>query len=339
MKALILKNTLTSLKEQDSPLERVELPIPTPGKREILIRVSVCGVCHTELDEIEGRTKPPHLPIILGHEVVGEVAKLGTQATHFEIGDRVGVGWIHQSSGGPKENLDNEFCATGRDRNGGYAEYCTVPEDYTYPIPKIFSDAEAAPLLCAGAIGYRALNLSHIKDHENLGLMGFGGCAHIILPLCKFLFPKTKIFVFARDAASRNFSKELGADWSGDISSPAPKPLHAVIDTTPAWKPVLAALKNLRPSGRLVINAIRKEDADKSVLGELTYEDHLWMEKEIKTVANITQHDIREFLPLAAKIPIRTTVETYAFEQANQALIDLKFKQVQGAKVLRIREA
>jgi propanol-preferring alcohol dehydrogenase len=291
-------------------------------------------VCHTELDEIEGRTAPPRLPIVPGHEVVGRVDALGEHVTRFAVGDRVGVGWIHSSTGAVDENLSASFRATGRDVNGGYAEFMTVPQDYAYPIPEVFSDAEAAPLLCAGGVGFRSLRLAGISDGQRLGLTGFGGSAHIVLQLARSLYPQTEIFVFARDAGARAFALELGATWAGDTTEHAPQPLDAIIDTTPAWKPVVEALANLAPGGRLVINAIRKEDADKNELLRLNYHDHLWMEKEIKSVANVTRQDLAEFLPLAAEIPIRPQVRTYPLAEANRALLELKRGAVRGAKVL-----
>lgn len=335
MKAMVLPR-IVSLDECDQPLTLVDVPVPEPGPGEVLIRVSACGVCHTELDEIEGRTAPPCLPIIPGHEVVGCVAELGVGVRQHKPGDRVGVGWIHRSSGTSTENLSDAFRATGRDVNGGYAEFMTVPEDYAYPIPNVFSDAEAAPLLCAGAIGYRALRLTNLADGQRLGLTGFGGSAHLVLQLAGHLYPRSDVYVFARDAASRAFALESGACWAGDTTERAPQRLHAIIDTTPAWKPVVQALNNLQPGGRLVINAIRKEDTDRQQLLNLSYHDHLWMEREIKTVANITQHDIREFLPVAAAIPIKPRVEIYSLADANKALLALKHRSVQGAKVLRI---
>ncbi|MCG8584568.1 MAG: alcohol dehydrogenase catalytic domain-containing protein [Pirellulales bacterium] len=327
---------VASLDDESRPLtlEEVTNPVPKPG--ELLIRVTACGVCHTELDEIEGRTAPPQLPIVLGHEVVGRVEPSDVGTAPFEPGDRVGVGWIHSSSGEANENLSNSFCATGRDANGGYAEFMTVRAEYAYSIPEVFSDAEAAPLLCAGAIGYRALNLADIGDGARLGLMGFGGSAHLVLQMFRQQFPDGHVVVFARDQLSRDFAVELGADWAGDICEAPPEPLDAIIDTTPAWKPVVESMSKLRPGGRLVINAIRKEDADKAELMKLSYHDHLWMEREIKSVANITAEDIREFLPLAAMIPIRPEVTTYPLEEANTALLELKHNSVKGAKVLLI---
>ena len=335
MKAMSLEK-IVSLDRCDRPLRAVEIPKPEPAPHELCIAISACGVCHTELDEIEGRTPPPRLPVIPGHEVIGRVHSVGPSVSRFRAGDRVGVGWIHSADGSDRENLGPDFVATGRDVNGGYAEFMTVHENYAFAIPQRFSDEEAAPLMCAGAIGYRALRLCNITNGDRLGLTGFGGSAHIVLQLVRHLFPKSPVFVFARDADSRAFALNLGAEWAGSTGDRAPHRLDAIIDTTPAWTPVVSALGNLAPGGRLVINAIRKEDADKSALLGLSYHDHLWMEREIKSVANITRRDIEEFLPLAAEIPIRPSIETYRLEDANKALVSLKREAVRGAKVLRI---
>lgn len=332
MRAMVLPH-VEAFSENSAPLQLEDLPVPVPAAGEVLLRVSACGVCHTELDEIEGRARPPKLPIVLGHEVVGRVESCGEGVRILAPGQRVGVGWIHHSTGAADENLSPEFAATGRDVNGGYAEFMTVPERYAYPIPEVFSDAEAAPLLCAGAIGYRALNLANLSDGDRLGLTGFGGSAHLVLKLTRHLYPKSKVFVFARDPEVREFALELGADWAGDTRDRAPEKLHAVIDTTPAWLPVVEAMRNLRPGGRLVINAIRKETTDREVLATLDYRD-LWMEREIKSVANITHQDIAGYLPIAAEMPIIPEIETYPLEEANTALADLKYKPVRGAKVL-----
>lgn len=333
MKAMVLSK-LVSLDQEKTPLELVDLAVPEPRPGEVRLKVSACGVCHTELDEIEGRTAPPSLPVVLGHEVVGCVDKLGNGVTKLKEGNRVGVGWIHSSSGEGDENISAEFQATGRDVNGGYAQYMTVPEDYAYPIPEVFSDEQAAPLLCAGGVGYRALKLTGLQDGQLLGFTGFGGSAHLVLQLARHLFPNTKIYVFARDEGARDFALKLGAVWTGDTTDRAPEPLQAIIDTTPAWKPIVEALANLRPGGRLIINAIRKEDRDKDYLLNLSYQEHLWLEKEIKSVANVTHEDIAEFLPLAAEIPVKPQVQTYPLEEANKALLELKRGRIRGAKVL-----
>jgi propanol-preferring alcohol dehydrogenase len=331
-------STLGSLDENPAPLQAADWPVPQPADHEILIRVSVCGVCHTELDEVEGRTPPPVLPVIPGHEIVGIVEDQGSACRRHRTGDRVGVGWIHSSTGAIDENLSQYFRATGRDAHGGYAEYTVVPEAYAYPIPEAFTDAEAAPLLCAGGVGYRSLMLAGLGNGKVLGLTGFGGSGHLVLQLARHLYPDGKVFVFARSERERAFALELGADWVGDTEDRPPATPHAIIDTTPAWKPVLAALACLRPGGRLVINAIRKEASDRELMAEICYEEHLWMEKEIKTVANVTRRDLEAFLPIAAEIPLHVEVETYALEDANQALQDLRAGHVRGAKVLQIAQ-
>ncbi len=341
MKAMVLTK-LGRLEENAAPLEFETLPDPTPQAREILIRILACGVCHTELDEIEGRTPPSQLPMILGHQVVGRVVELGQGAQAFRVGDRVGVAWIFSACGRcefcrrGEENLCPDFQATGRDAHGGYAQYMTVREDFAYPIPEIFSDVEAAPLLCAGAIGYRSLRLAHLQDGQSLGLTGFGASGHLVLQLARHLYPNTQVFVFARGKTERAFARELGAIWAGDIGEESPEKLDAIIDTTPVWRPIVESLKNLERGGRLVINAIRKEDADKSALVQLDYAAHLWLEKEIKTVANVTRRDVHEFLELAAKIPIKPEVQIYKLTEANQALLDLKARKIRGAKVLKV---
>jgi propanol-preferring alcohol dehydrogenase len=325
---------IASLRDVPEPLSWREMPDPAPGPGQVLLRVLACAVCHTELDEIEGRTPPPRLPIVPGHQVVGRVVAAGSGTTQLLVGDRVGVGWIWRSSGTEDENLSDQFVATGRDVDGGYAELMTVPEDYACPLPSSFTDVEAAPLLCAGAVGYRALRLCSLRDGEPLGLTGFGASAHLVLQMARHRLPRSSIHVFARDAAQRDFARALGASWAGDTSARSPEPLAAIIDTTPAWRPVLEALRNLRPGGRLVINAISKESADQRELLRLRYHEHLWMEREIKTVANVTRADVRECLALAAAIPMRPTVIAYPLREANRALCDLAHGQARGARVL-----
>lgn len=330
------------LDEKQPPLRPIDLPVPEPKPGEISIRISICGVCHTEIDEIEGRTPPPHFPVVPGHQVVGSVAALGAGVTEFRVGERVGVAWIFSACGhcgycrSGRENLCGEFRGTGRDVHGGYAEYMTVPAAFAFRIPEVFTDAEAAPLLCAGAIGYRSLRLTGLHDGQRLGLTGFGASAHLVLMLVRQRFPGTEVFVFARNPEERAFARELGAAWAGDTDDPPLAPLDAIIDTTPAWKPVVAALGTLAPGGKLVINAIRKEPGDRDCLAGLDYARHLWMEKAIQSVANVTRNDVAEFLELAAAIPIRPETEEYALDEANRALSDLKHRRIRGAKVLRI---
>lgn len=340
MKAMVLER-LCELENNQHPLTLMELPKPVPAEQEVLLKVSACGVCHTELDEIEGRAPPPHLPVILGHQVVGRVEAVGSRTQTVQVGDRVGVAWIFAACGVCKyclagqENLCADFAATGRDANGGYAEYMTVAENFVHPLPDNFTDEQAAPLLCAGAIGFRSLRLTGLKNGQRLGLTGFGASAHLVLKMARYCFPDSAIYVFARSPEERAFALELGAVWAGNTKEAAPHKLASIIDTTPAWEPVVEALANLEAGGRLVINAIRKE-RDRSSLLNLDYPLHLWLEKEIKSVANITRMDVREFLALAAEMQLQPTVQIFTLEQANQALLELKTGKIRGAKVLKI---
>lgn len=341
MKAMLLEQ-LCSLVDNQTPLTLREIPDPMPAAKEILIKVSACGVCHTELDEIEGRTPPPHLPIVLGHQVIGTVQAVGNQVKIYQGGERVGVAWINAACGecefclAGNENLCPQFRATGRDVHGGYAQAMTVLEDFVYPIPDVFSDVEAAPHLCAGAIGYRSLKLTGLTDGKRLGLSGFGASAHLAMKMVKYRYPNSEVFVFARSARERAFARELGAVWAGDFGEETPDKLACIIDTTPVWKPIVESLKNLEPGGRLVINAIRKESLDKDYLLNLDYPVHLWLEKEIKSVANVTRADVSEFLQLASEIPLKPEVQEFALTDANAALSELKAGTIRGAKVLRI---
>ncbi len=341
MKAMLLEK-IADLRVENEPLRLVNYPIPEPGSGEVRIRVAVCGVCHTELDEIEGRTPPPRLPVILGHQAVGQIDKVGTNVNTRQLGERIGVAWIYSACGQCRwclqglENLCPEFKATGRDVDGGYAEYMVVPADFAHPIPDAFSAAEAAPLLCAGAIGYRSLFLAELGSRGPLGLTGFGASAHLVLKLVQHQYPDLPVYVFARSEKEQKFALELGATWAGGTEDTAPKLMEAIIDTTPAWRPVVAAMRQLEPGGRLVINAIRKENYDRDLLAGIDYPRDLWMEKNIKSVANVTRNDVTEFLKLAAEIPLHPTYEEFSLTDANQALMELKNRKIRGAKVLRI---
>jgi propanol-preferring alcohol dehydrogenase len=341
MKALRLKK-LADLQVEPAPLDMVECPIPEPGYCEVRIRVYTCGVCHTELDVIEGRTPPKNLPIVPGHQAVGRVDKLGPGVEKTLLGQRVGVAWIYSACGNcmwcrtSRENLCPDFRATGRDVDGGYAEYMVAPAAFTHPIPELFSDAEAAPLLCAGAIGYRSICLAQLHPGSPLGLTGFGASAHLVLKLVRYRYPDLPVYIFARSEKERHFARELGAAWAGGSEDQAAHLMQAVIDTTPAWKPVINALRQLEPGGRLVINAIRKEHNDRLLLAELDYPRDLWMEKTIQSVANVNRADVREFLALAAEVPLHPTIEIFPMEEANRALLELKERKIRGAKVLHI---
>jgi propanol-preferring alcohol dehydrogenase len=348
MKALVLKEfceigtgqtaRVGSYPLKTTPLDMVDLPIPEPGPNQILVKVSTCGICHTELDQIEGRLVPPRLPVVLGHEIVGTVEGLGSRAGRHRIGDRVGIAWIHSSCGTCKfckrgnENLCDEFQATGLHADGGYAQYTVVPEDFANPIPKVFSDLEAAPLLCAGVIGYRALRLSGAGQGDVLGLYGFGASAHIAIQVAKHW--GCKVFVFTRPGQKdhQQLAKKLGADWLGATGEAPPRRLGCAIDFTPVGEPVKEALAVLEKGGRVVINAIRKVNP----IPALDYAKYVWHEKEIKSVANVTRQDAVEFLPLAAEIGIRPKVQAFELESANHALLLLKQGRIRGAGVLKI---
>jgi alcohol dehydrogenase, propanol-preferring len=341
VRAMFMEKT-GSIMPGSEPLRLIERPLPEIGARDLLLRVSVCGVCHTELDEIEGRTPPPRLPVVPGHQVVGRVERCGPEVSRFRPGDRVGAAWIFSACGECEfcrrgdENLCSAFCATGRDADGGYAEFMVVNEAFAVALPDAFSDESAAPLLCTGAVGWRSLRLTGLQDGQCLGFFGFGASAHLVLQLARCRFPSGRCFVFTRSEGERQFALQLGAEWAGDIRDEPPRHLHAAIDTTPAWGPVLAALERLRPGGRLVINAIRKENTDRDRLLELDYSRHLWLEKEIKSVANVSSRDVTEFLELAAAVPLKPEVELYPLEEANRALLELKERKIRGAKVLKI---
>lgn len=325
---------------EERPLELVDLPDPVPTNNQVLVRVSACGICHTELDEIEGRVPPTRFPMVPGHEIVGRVEELGPQASKFKVGDRVGIAWINWACGrcsfclAGAENLCAEAKWTGKDVDGGYAQYAIISEDFAYAIPERFTDIQAAPLLCAGVIGYRALRLSGMADGKVLGLYGFGASAHIVIQVAKHLYPDSRVFVFTRPGQTEHqeLARKLGADWVGTTGDTPPTKLDCAIDFTPVGEPVREALRNLQKGGRVVINAIRKT----TTIPELNYAEHLWWEKELKSVANVTRRDALEFLPLAAEIPIKPEVTVFKLEQANDALILLKQGKIRGAGVLSI---
>ena len=339
MKAMVLKG-VSSVEEK--PLRLMDLARPVPGQGQILVKVFACGICHTELDEIEGRVAPSRFPMILGHEVIGRVESLGPAAKRFKRGDRVGIAWINWACGRcsfclkGEENLCDSARWTGKDADGGYAEYTVVSEDFAYPIPERFTDVKAAPLLCAGVIGYRALRLSGMEDGRVLGLYGFGASAHIVIQVAKHKYPNSKVFVFTRPGQKehQDLARKLGADWIGTTGDTSPEKLDCAIDFTPVGEPVREALRNLQKGGRVVINAIRKANR----VPELDYTEHLWHEKEVKSVANVTRRDAQELLPLAAEIPIVPETQEFKLEDANKALTLLKEGKMRGAGVLRIAE-
>ncbi|MBM3940959.1 MAG: zinc-binding alcohol dehydrogenase family protein [SAR202 cluster bacterium] len=340
MRALVLEKVPAPAAQ---PLAPRDMQRPRPGPDELLIAVAACGVCRTELDQIDGRIAPPLLPVVPGHQAVGTVVETGAAVTRFRPGDRAGATWLFSSCGAchhcrrGDENLCPEFRATDCHTHGGYAEYLVMPERNAVQIPDELSGfSRIAPFMCAGAVGYRSLRLSDTEDGMTLGLFGFGSAHHLVLAMARAKYPARKVFVFTRNPDEQALALELGADWAGGIHDEPPSPLDRAIDTTPAWRPVLAALERLRPGGMLTVNAIRKAEADKNQLLSLDYARHLWMEKRLRTVANVTRRDAEEFLALAASARIEPVVQTYPLEQANDALAVLRAGRIRGSKVLTI---
>jgi len=323
---------------EEKPLEAADLPVPEPDDNQILVKIRVCGACHTDLDEAEGRLKPAGLPIVPGHQVVGTVADKGKAVTKFKTGERVGITWLYSACGecdfcrAGNENLCEQAKWTGKDVNGGYAEYIVISEDFAYSVPERFSDSEAAPLLCAGVIGYRTLRLAEISDGQRIGLFGFGASAHIVIQIIKYKFPNSPVFVFTKTAEHAKLAESLGAAWTGRSGDEPPAKLNSVMDFTPVGECVRDALAVLDRGGRLVINAIRKE----TPVPPLDYAEYLWLEREIKSVANVTRRDAEEFLPLAAQIPIVPSIEQFELAEANEVLTKIKHSGLRAAAVLKV---
>jgi len=334
MRAMVLKK-FTAIDQ--NPLELVDIPVPEPGPKDILLQVKVCGVCHTDLHTVEGELPQSKLPIIPGHEVVGIVNKKGTQASQFNQGDRVGVAWLHSSCGQCRfcskgnENLCENAQFTGMDVNGGYAEYMTVPEKFAYSIPEVFLDQEAAPLLCAGIIGYRSLRLSEIKPGERLGLYGFGASAHVAIQVA--VYWGCQVYVFSRSEEHRALARQLGAVWTGTSGDDPPTKIDSSIIFAPAGELVLDALR-LTEKGGVVASA----GIYMSPIPEMDYVKYLYQERTLRSVANATRQDGEEFLRLAAEIPIKTTTELFPLEEANRVLQLLKDGKINGAAVLKISD-
>ncbi|NKI35439.1 alcohol dehydrogenase catalytic domain-containing protein [Wenzhouxiangella sp. XN79A] len=342
MRAMQLQQVAT-LQRDGRPLVAVALEAPEPQTGEVRLRVHACAVCHTELDQIEGRVETP-TPRVLGHQAVGTIDAVGDGVDGSRIGERVGVGWIASACGECRwcergeENLCPEFRATGRDCDGGYAEFMTIPAAFAVPVPDGLDAAHAAPLLCAGAIGFRSLKLAGLVNGQVLALTGFGASNHLVLALARARLPDSPVLVFARDPDQRAQALELGASWAGDTHDEPPTAPDAIIDTTPVWETVLAALERLAPGGRLVINAIAKEPGDRDRLAGLDYPSQLWKEKEIKSVANVTRADIRGVLEAATEHELRPQVTELSLDDANQALTRIRFGGFRGAFVLRIAD-
>ena len=332
MKAMLLKEPRPI---EEKPLVMAEIERPTPGPREISLKILTCGICHTDLHIVEGELPSKKLPVIPGHQIVGTVETVGKKVTRFRIGDKVGVGWLNSTCGNCEfclkgsENLCEKARFTGYDVDGGYAEYTVVSEDFAYPIPKGFSDIEAAPLLCAGVIGYRALRLSEIVKGGRLGLFGFGASAHIVIQIAKYW--GCQVYVFTRGEQHRKLARDLGAVWAGGAEETPPTKMQSAIIFAPAGRLVLDALRVLEKGGTLALAGIYM-----TPIPEMNYQEHLYYEKTVRSVANSTRKDAEELLKLAAEIPIHAEVQEFALEEANRALLLLKQGKIHGAGVLRV---
>jgi propanol-preferring alcohol dehydrogenase len=332
MKAMVLKDFAPIEK---GPLQLVDMPVPEPGDKDILIKVNVCGVCHTDLHTVEGELPEAKLPIIPGHQVVGRVAKRGEKTERFKQGERVGVAWLYSTDTTcpyckrGNENLCPDARFTGYHVNGGYAEYIVIPEKFAYPIPDIFEDEEAAPLLCAGIIGYRALKLCEIEAGGRLGLIGFGASAHVAIQVA--LHWDCEVYVFSRSDEHRALAQKLGAIWTGTSKEDPPEKLDSVVNFTPAGPTVLDGMRMLDKGGTQALAGIYMSPVPK-----MDYVKYLYHERTLRSVANATRKDGEELLRIAAEIPIRTTTKTFRLEEANDVLKLLKDSKIDGAAVLKI---
>jgi len=318
----------------DNPLRLVDTAVPQPGPGQIRLKVNVCGVCHTDLHTVEGELELPRRPIIPGHQIVGRVDALGAGAARHQVGERVGVAWVNWTCGNCDycrrglENLCPKARFTGLHADGGYAQYVVVDEKFAYPLPPIFDDAHAAPLLCAGIVGYRSLRLSGIQPGERLGLYGFGASAHLVIQVARHW--ECEVYVFTRSQAHREHARALGAVWAGGAEETPPALMDASVTFAPAGWIIPQALRHLRPGGAIAINAIHM-----SPIPEMPYQ-LIYGERTMRSVANFTRYDAAAFLRLAGDIPIRTDVEIFPLAEANNALQQMKASQIQGAAVLVI---
>ena len=329
MKACILRHPAPV---ESNPLEFTDVPKPRPSAGQVLVRVNACGVCRTDLHVVEGELPPRKQPVIPGHQVVGVVEETGVGAGRFRIGDRVGVAWLHQTDGtceycrGGRENLCDNPEFTGWTVDGGFAEYTVAPEDFVYRIPEGFADLNAAPLLCAGIIGFRSLRLSGIQGGQRLGLYGFGAAAHVAIQVARHW--GAEVYAITRDARHRRLALDLGAVWAGGSEDMPPEKLHAAVIFAPAGELVISALRALVKGGTVALGGIHM-----SPIPAIDY-SLLYKERVVRSVANNTREDGEELLKIAAEIPIRTEVQTFALAEANEALNALKNDAVRGAAVL-----
>ncbi|RPI32281.1 MAG: zinc-binding alcohol dehydrogenase family protein [Chloroflexota bacterium] len=314
------------------PLALTDLPVPQPGPGQIRIKVSRCGVCHTDLHTVEGEITPPRLPIVPGHQVVGTIEAIGGEVSDLKLGQRVGVPWLHEACGQcpfclrGEENLCPYARFTGFHTNGGYAEMMLAMARYSLPIPDSIEDDQAAPLLCAGIIGYRSLRKAGLQPGERLGLVGFGASAHLAIQVARYW--GCKVFVFTRSPEHRGHAIALGADWVGGIEDRPDKPIDRAVIFAPSGALVPLTLEKLRPGGTLAINAIHMSN-----IPAMPYA-LIYGERTLRSVANATYQDGVDFMKLAASIPIHATVRPYPFEEANRALEDLKHSRISGEAVL-----
>jgi propanol-preferring alcohol dehydrogenase len=332
MKAMLLREPKPV---EERPLELVDLPLPEPAPGEVRLRVHVCGVCRTDLHTVEGDLDLPKLPLIPGHQIVGEVEATGEDSIRFEPGQRVGVPWLYKTCGKCAfcsqglENLCEDARFTGLHADGGYAEAMVVPQDFAYPIPESFTDIAAAPLLCAGIIGYRALKLSGIRPGQRLGMYGFGGSAHVTIQVARHW--GCEVYAFTRSEGHQELARELGAVWVGRAENTPPDKLHASIIFAPAGELVLDALRVLERGGTVALAGVTM-----TPIPEIDYDRLLYWERTIRSVANFTRRDAEELLQVAAEIPIETTIQTFSLQEANEALLALKRSEIDGTAVLVI---
>ena len=333
MKACLLKSPAPI---ETNPLIYTDAPVQNPADGEVLVRISYCGVCRTDLHVIEGELTPQKSPVIPGHQVIGVIEKLGTGSSRFPIGARVGIAWLHHTDGtcqycrSGAENLCDHPTFTGYTVDGGYAEYVIAPQDFIYTIPEQFPDEQAAPLLCAGIIGFRSLRLSGIKPGGKLGFYGFGAAAHVAIQVARHW--NIEVYASTRDTRHQKLALELGAKWVGGTFAEPPTKLDAAIVFAPAGEIVPAALKALRKGGVLILGGIHM-----SPIPSFNY-DLLYQERMIRSVANNTRQDGEDFLRVAAQIPIRMHTQLYPLREANRALNALKNDAIEGAAVLKVAE-